>query len=91
MPVPRVDAGELAWRNVAQLKELGFAGAFSSLPWWDGRASWFVEEHELLRTIGSVIACPEAPFGTRLARRFEDAPDQAAGLPALAALRGRDR
>ena len=67
----------LAWRNVAQLKELGFAGAFSSLPWWDGRASWFVEEHELLRTIGSVIACPEAPFGTRLARRFEDAPDQA--------------
>ena len=27
--------------------------------------------------IGSVIACPEAPFGTRLARRFEDAPDQA--------------
>jgi starch synthase (maltosyl-transferring) len=67
----------LAWRNVAQLKELGFAGAFSSLPWWDGRASWFVEEHELLRTIGSVIACPEAPFGTRLARRFGDAPDQA--------------
>ena len=56
---------------------MGFAAAFSSLPWWDGRASWFVEEHELLRTIGSVIACPEAPFGTRLARRFEDAPDQA--------------
>ena len=60
----------LVWRDVFQLKEVGFAAAFSSLPWWDGRASWFVEEHELLRTIGSIIACPEAPFGPRLARRF---------------------
>jgi starch synthase (maltosyl-transferring) len=41
----------------------------------DGRASWFVEEHELLRTIGPIIACPEAPFSPRLARRFEHAPD----------------
>ena len=65
----------LVWGDAVQLKELGFGGAFSSLPWWDGRASWFIEEYGLLRTLGSVIACPEAPFGPRLARRFEDAPD----------------
>jgi starch synthase (maltosyl-transferring) len=62
----------LTWQDVANLRETGFAGSFSSLAWWDGRAGWFVEEHELLRSIGSVIACPEAPFGPRLARRFEN-------------------
>jgi starch synthase (maltosyl-transferring) len=61
----------LSWADVTQLRSVGFAAAFSSLPWWDGRASWFVEEHELLRGVGAVIACPEAPFGPRLARRFE--------------------
>jgi len=65
----------LVWRDLIQLKDAGFAATFSSLPWWDGRASWFVEEHELLRTIGPVVACPEAPFGARLARRFEGAAD----------------
>jgi len=62
----------LKWDAIAALRGVGFAGAFSSLPWWDGRAGWFVEEHELLRGIGSVIACAEAPFGPRLAKRFED-------------------
>jgi starch synthase (maltosyl-transferring) len=61
----------LNWDDVAALRGIGFAGAFSSLPWWDGRADWFVEEHELLRGLGSVIACAEAPFGPRLAKRFE--------------------
>ncbi len=61
----------LSWTDVALLRGVGFAAAFSSLPWWDGRASWFLEEHELLRGVGAVIACPEAPFGPRLARRFE--------------------
>jgi len=65
----------LVWEDVAELKGLGFAASFSSLPWWDRLASWFVEEHELLRAIGSVIACPEVPFGPRLARRFEDVAD----------------
>ena len=46
--------------------------AFSSVAWWDGRAPWFVEEHELLRGIGAVIGSPEAPFGPRLARRLQD-------------------
>ena len=52
----------LNWHEIAGLRGSGFDAAFSSLPWWDGRASWFVEEHELLRGIGSIIACPEAPF-----------------------------
>jgi starch synthase (maltosyl-transferring) len=64
----------LSWHEIAGLRGSGFDAAFSSLPWWDGRASWFVEEHELLRGIGSIIACPEAPFGPRLARRFEGVP-----------------
>ena len=45
-------------------------GAFSSAPWWDGRASWLVEEHEVLRTVGSVIASPESPSGLGVCRRF---------------------
>jgi starch synthase (maltosyl-transferring) len=61
----------LSWPDVAPLRGVGFTAAFSSLPWWDGRAGWFVEEHALLRGVGAVIACPEAPFGPRLARRFE--------------------
>ena len=64
----------LDWPAIAGLRGLGFDAAFSSTPWWDGRASWFVEEHELLRGIGAVISCPEAPFGPRLARRFETSP-----------------
>jgi starch synthase (maltosyl-transferring) len=62
----------VAWAHIAALRGVGFDGAFSSVAWWDGLASWFVEEHELLRGIGAVIGCPEAPFGPRLARRIED-------------------
>jgi starch synthase (maltosyl-transferring) len=68
----------LDWHVLADLEGVGFAAAFSSLPWWDGRAAWLIEEHELLRRIGSVISVPEAPFGPRLARRFDDS----ASLPA---------
>jgi starch synthase (maltosyl-transferring) len=69
----------LDWHAIAALRAAGFAASFSSLPWWDRRAAWFAEEHELLRDIGAIIACPEAPFGPRLARRFENAAD----LPAV--------
>jgi starch synthase (maltosyl-transferring) len=60
----------LDWYDVAGLRGLGFDAAVSSAAWWDGRASWYVEEHELLRGVGSVIACAEAPFGPRLAKRL---------------------
>ena len=65
----------LDWRVLNSFEDIGFAATFSSLPWWDGHATWFVEEHERLRRIGQVIASPEAPFGPRLARRFQDSAD----------------
>lgn len=64
------------WRTIAAFCDVGFDAAFSSLPWWDGRGAWFVEEYELLRGIGSVIGCPEAPFGPRAARRSTNASDR---------------
>ena len=60
----------LQWSQISTLRGIGFDGVFSSLPWWDGRASWFVEEHEVLRQVAPVLAAPEAPFRTRLARRL---------------------
>jgi starch synthase (maltosyl-transferring) len=43
----------------------GFDFCLSSLPWWDGRASWFVEEYDALSRIAPVIAQVESP--TKLA------------------------
>jgi starch synthase (maltosyl-transferring) len=68
----------LDWQSVAALRGVGFDAAFSSMAWWDGRASWFVEEHELLRGIGAVIGCPEALYGPRLARRLQSSADEQA-------------
>jgi len=58
----------LDWSSVGALRGVGFAGAFSSVAWWDGHAPWFVEEHNLLRGLGAIIGCPEIPFGPRLAQ-----------------------
>ncbi len=58
----------LAAQQVAALKGAGFDGVFSSAGLWDGRAGWPVDEYELLRSLGSVVAFPEAPLGTRLAQ-----------------------
>ncbi len=66
----------LDWSAIARLRGVGFDAAFSSVAWWDGRASWIVEEHELLRGIGSVIGCAEAPYGPRLAQRLQNSPDR---------------
>ena len=41
---------------VLSLAGCGFDALVSSLPWWDGRARWFVEEHEALRTVAPLIA-----------------------------------
>src|ERR1700687_2146566 len=65
----------LDWQTIAALRGVGFDAAFSSVAWWDGRASWFVEEHELLRGCGSLIGFPEALYGARLARRLQNAAD----------------
>jgi len=61
----------LAWQTTAGLADVGFDAAFSSVPWWDGRADWLVAEHELLRGFGAVIGCPEAPYAPRLMSRVQ--------------------
>jgi starch synthase (maltosyl-transferring) len=53
------------WQAVSALRDVGFDAAFSSVAWWDGRSSWFVEEHELLRRFGSIIGCPFPPRGSQ--------------------------
>ena len=61
----------LDWRTIAALRDVGFDAAFSSVMWWDGQATWLVEEHELLRSFGAVIGCPEVPYGPRLTSRIK--------------------
>ena len=56
---------------VLALVGCGFDALTSSLPWWDGRARWFVEEYEALRSVAPLIAEIEPPFGPRLASRVE--------------------
>jgi starch synthase (maltosyl-transferring) len=65
----------LGWPQIAALADAGFDGVFSSVAWWDGRASWFVTESEILRQVAPVIAAPEVPFDTRLAARLSPADD----------------
>lgn len=56
------DACFLAWTpglspaELGALSGAGFEGTFLSLPWWDFRASWLVEEHDRLRAIAPIIA-----------------------------------
>ena len=70
----RPGARMLAWTPglsapaVAALAPGRFDGAFSSLRWWDCRASWPLDEQARLNALGTVIAFPEAPFGDRLPR-----------------------
>jgi starch synthase (maltosyl-transferring) len=52
----------LDWSRHAGLSGLGLDGVFASTAWWDGRADWYVTEHESLRRIAPVIGLAEAPF-----------------------------
>lgn len=51
----------LPWPALSGLAGIGLDGVFASVPWWDGRASWFVEEHEILRRIAPVIGMAVVP------------------------------
>ncbi|HZQ00691.1 MAG TPA: alpha-1,4-glucan--maltose-1-phosphate maltosyltransferase [Reyranella sp.] len=62
----------LKWERAARLEDIGLDAVFASTAWWDGRASWYLGEHEILRRIAPVIAPVEAPFGSRLAQRGPD-------------------
>jgi starch synthase (maltosyl-transferring) len=61
----------LDWARHTGLGEAGLDAVFASTPWWEGRASWFVEEHNHLRRVAPrVIGIVEAPFEERLAARL---------------------
>jgi starch synthase (maltosyl-transferring) len=62
-----------------RLEGVGFDHVCSSLAWWDGRASWLVEEFEALRRIAPAVASPEPSFFERRAARLEPGSDIAAG------------
>ncbi|OZI61080.1 maltotransferase domain-containing protein [Bordetella genomosp. 11] len=69
----RPDCRFLAWTpglgpaQLAALEGVGFDAVFSSLPWWDYRAPWLVEEYARLRKVAPVIAAAEAPYAKRVA------------------------
>ena len=65
----------LPWTRAAGYAGIDLDGVFASTPWWDTRASWYVEEHNVLRRIAPVIGVAEAPFDERLAPRLSN-PEQ---------------
>ena len=71
------DALFLAWTpgvpGVRNLARLGFDLTVSSAAWWDGRASWFLDEQAALRDVAPALASPEPSFLERLVQRL--APD----------------
>jgi starch synthase (maltosyl-transferring) len=70
-------------RELAALAGSSFDHCLSSLPWWDMRAPWLIEEYEVAARVAPVLACIGAagklPPATGRARR---------ALLALAALTG---
>ncbi|HUH58647.1 MAG TPA: alpha-1,4-glucan--maltose-1-phosphate maltosyltransferase [Candidimonas sp.] len=79
------DCGFLAWTpglspdQLRRLSGAGFEASFLSLPWWDYRSSWLVEEHDRLRALGHIIspvADPDEPMrdiaGQRVAEMTQD-------------------
>ncbi len=64
----------LAWTpGVTALRDLagaGFGLTVSSAAWWDGRAPWFLDEHDVLRDVAPALASPEPSFLERLAQRL---------------------
>ena len=59
----------LKWSLLAGLEGVGLDAVFASTPWWDGRAGWFIDEHNALRRVAPrVIGMPEAPFERRWRR-----------------------
>jgi starch synthase (maltosyl-transferring) len=64
----------LAWTpgvtNLHEFESVGFDLTCSSAGWWDGRASWFLDEQEALRNVAPALASPEPSFLDRLAQRL---------------------
>ncbi|WP_289295788.1 alpha-1,4-glucan--maltose-1-phosphate maltosyltransferase [uncultured Reyranella sp.] len=52
----------LPWSRHDELATAGLSAVFASTCWWDGRAAWYVEEHEALRRIAPILGVAAAPF-----------------------------
>ncbi len=63
---------------IEQLTGAGFDRVCASTAWWDGRASWLLDENELLQRIAPALGAPEPSFGERLATRLPPGSDLAA-------------
>jgi starch synthase (maltosyl-transferring) len=79
----------LAWTpgvsNLPAFDGIGFDLTCSSAGWWDGRASWFLDEQIALREIAPAMASPEPSFLERLRHRL--APDADVAVSYRLALR----
>ena len=65
-------------RRCTDLAGVGFDLTCSSAGWWDGRASWFLDEQAALRDVAPALASPEPSFLDRLAQRLPPDADVAA-------------
>ncbi|MGQ3300195.1 alpha-1,4-glucan--maltose-1-phosphate maltosyltransferase [Reyranella sp.] len=52
------------WSRYGELVSAGLSAVFASTSWWDGRASWYVEEIESLRRIAPVLGVAGDPYGS---------------------------
>jgi starch synthase (maltosyl-transferring) len=55
------DTSQLSQEAIVSLERAGFDYTLSSLPWWNGRAPWLVEQHSLTSLASPAIALVEAP------------------------------
>lgn len=55
------DTSRLSWDAITDLQHAGFDYTLSSLPWWNGRAPWLVEQHAVTSGVAPAIALVEAP------------------------------
>jgi starch synthase (maltosyl-transferring) len=55
---------------IARMTDAGFDCVCASFAWWDGSASWLLEEIEVLRRVAPCIGSPEPSFAERLASRL---------------------
>ncbi len=65
----------IARTALGRLAGLGFDRVVSSLPWWDGRASWLVDEATALHAVAPALAATEPSFAERLAPRLDPRAD----------------
>src|SRR6202012_889560 len=63
--------------DLPALEPAGFDSVFSAVRWRDFRSSWMAEGHASPARLGSPVAFPEAPYGTRLAAELTDVHDAA--------------